>query len=309
MPHRASFVSIFPSLAVPTLVSLALATSLLGTFTARAQAQDLADCGNIYVEANATCTVDPPSIDCNVACEPIRLEAACAGEAYLKCEGGCDANVDVGCSGSCEASCEAQCNVQPGEFDCQAYCQADCAGSCQASCMTSGNASECEASCKGSCTGDCDASCRVRPPKVDCNADCKASCNGSCHAKANVNCQVDCQSKLYVECKARLSGGCKAQCMSDAGALFCEGDYVDTGNKLDSCVQALKSKLDVQVEGYSEGMCANGTCAGQAGGSASCSAAPVAAGHNPWLGLSLFAGLGIVTARRRRRLRENGRPR
>lgn len=301
MPQRACFGNIHWSLVTLSLALLALASPLSGVGAGRAHAQDLADCGNIYVEANAMCVVDPPSIDCNVACEPIKLEAACAGEAYLKCDGGCDVNVDVGCTGSCEASCDAECTADPGEFDCQAYCQVDCAGSCQASCSTSGNKSECEASCKGSCTGDCNASCRVRPPKVDCKADCKASCEGSCHAKANAKCQIDCQSKLYVECKARLSGGCKGQCMSDAGALFCEGNYVDTGNNLDSCVEALKAKLDVEVEGYSEGMCANGTCAGEAGGSASCSAAPGAPGtHNAWLGLSLVAGLGIVVARRRR---------
>lgn len=247
------------------------------------------------------CEFDSPSIDCNVACEPIKLEAACAGEAYLKCDGGCDINVEASCTGSCEARCDTKCNVDKGEFDCQAHCQADCSGSCTASCSTSGNKSECEASCKGSCSGDCNASCRVRPPTVDCKGDCKASCQGSCHAEANAKCQIDCQSKLYVECKARLSGGCKAQCTSDKGALFCEGNYVDTGNNLDSCVEALKAKLDVEVEGYSEGMCANGTCEGEAGGSASCSAAPGAPGaHNTWLGLSLVAGLGIVATRRRR---------
>ncbi|MEY4514472.1 MAG: hypothetical protein RLZZ450_6594 [Pseudomonadota bacterium] len=91
---------------------------LSGLGGSRAHAQDLADCGNIYVEANAMCELDPPSIDCNVACEPIRLEAACAGEAYLKCDGGCDANVDVGCSVSCEGSCTAACEADRGEFDC-----------------------------------------------------------------------------------------------------------------------------------------------------------------------------------------------
>ena len=301
MSHRAYFAIPGLSSIGLALLGLALSTAFVDATAGRALAQDLADCGNIYVEASATCEVDPPSIDCKVACEPIHLEAACAGEAYLKCDGGCDANIDVGCTGSCEASCNADCMVEQGEFDCQAYCQADCSGGCQAKCSSSANKTECEASCKGSCTGDCDASCRVRPPQVDCKADCKASCTGSCHAKANVDCQVMCQSKLYVECKARLSGGCMGKCTSDEGALFCEGNYVDTGNNLDSCVEALKAKLDVQVEGYSEGMCANGTCAGEAGGSASCSAVPGARGHDgAWLGLGLMAGMGVLFARRRR---------
>ena len=301
MPLRASFGTSRLSLIHLALAGLSLSAALLDAGRGRAHAQDLADCGNIYVEASATCELDPPSIDCDVACQPIHLEAACAGEAYLKCEGGCDANIDVGCSGKCEATCDAMCNADPGEFDCQAYCQADCSGSCQASCQSSANKSECEASCKGSCTGDCDASCRVRPPKVECKADCKASCTGSCHAKANVDCQVKCQSKFYVDCKARLTGGCQGQCTSQEGALFCEGNYVDTNNNLDSCVEALRQKLDVQVEGYSEGMCANGTCAGEAGGSASCSALPGTRGSpSAWLSLGLMAGVGIVFARRRR---------
>jgi hypothetical protein len=282
-----------------TLASLAVSVALTDAGRAPAKAQDLADCGNIYVEAEGMCVVDPPSIDCNVACEPLKLEAACAGEAYLKCEGGCDANVDVGCSGSCEAMCTTMCTVDPGEFDCQAYCQADCSGSCEGKCSGNANKTECEASCKGSCSGDCNASCKVTPPKADCAADCKASCTGSCHAKANVDCQVKCQSALYVDCKARLSGGCVGQCTSDKGALFCEGNYVDTGNNLDSCVEALKQKLNVQVEGYSEGACANGTCGGTAGGRASCSAVPGTAGAgSSWLGLSMLAGVGLVLGRR-----------
>jgi hypothetical protein len=275
--------------------------AVLETTRGHAEAQSLQDCGNIYVEAEATCKVNPPNIDCEVACEPIHLQAACAGEAYLRCEGGCDAEFEAGCSASCEADCRADCQVDRGEFDCQAYCQADCSADCSASCKNSGDKTRCEASCRGSCTGDCDANCRVRPPSVDCQADCRASCTGSCHAKANVMCQVDCQSKFYVECEARLTGGCEAQCTTEAGALFCEGNYVDTKNNLDSCVQALRDKLDVEVEVYADGECVNNTCSGEIGGSSSCSALPMQRGAMGGLGLSsLIAGLCIALARRRR---------
>jgi hypothetical protein len=280
---------------------LALAALACASAPTPAMAQSIADCGNIYVEANATCEVTAPSVNCDVACEPLNLRAACAGEAYVDCKGSCNAELDIGCSASCEASCTAECTVDPGAFDCQAYCQADCSGSCTAECASSGDKTRCEAACKGSCSGDCAANCNVRAPSATCQADCKASCTGSCHAKANIDCQVMCQSNFTLTCEAELSGGCKADCMSEQGALFCEGNYVDSGNNLDQCVQALKDSLNVQVEGYSEGKCANGTCSGAAGGSASCSALPGEPRGGLGASLLLIVGaLGTVLAARRR---------
>jgi len=282
------------------LAGLALpAGAMVGA--SHAEAQSLSDCGNIYVEAEGRCQVNAPEINCDVACQPIKVQAACAGEAYLECDGECSANFEASCSASCEATCTGKCEVDPGEFDCQAYCQVDCSADCSASCASSGDKTRCEASCRGSCTGDCDANCKVRPPTVDCQADCKASCTGSCHAEANAKCQIDCQSDFWVECEARLSGGCKADCMTEKGALFCEGNYVETKDNIDMCIAALRSKLDVEVEVYAEGECVDNTCAGEVGGSSSCSALPVQRAGAGGLGLSsLIAGLCIAVARRRR---------
>ncbi|MDB4976323.1 MAG: uncharacterized protein JWN48_4664 [Myxococcaceae bacterium] len=284
----------------PSLLCAAAALPFAG-LASPAAAQSLEDCGNIYVQAQGTCEYDPPSIDCNVACQPIHLQAACAGEAYVDCRGSCNANIDVGCDVDCQASCTAKCNVDPGSFDCQAYCQADCAGSCDAECSASADKAHCQASCKASCSGDCAANCKIRPPMVDCRADCQASCTGSCHAKANVGCQVMCQSKFNVKCEAELSGGCEAQCKSEQGALFCEGDYVDSRNNLDQCIEALKNDLNVKVEGYAEGECANNTCSGKVGGGASCSAVPSRqAGRSGSAWLAIVGALGALVWRRRR---------
>ena len=48
-------------------------------------------------------------------------------------------------------------------------------------------------------------------------------------------------------------------CKGDEGALFCNGQYVDTGNNLQACVDALRAALDIQVEGKAE---AHSECAG-----------------------------------------------
>jgi len=136
---------------------------------------------------------------------------------------------------------------------------------------------------------------------AQCEAQCEASCEGSCEAQANIDCQVDCQAGGYVDCKADLQGGCEAQCERPEGALFCDGQYVDHGNNLEECVAALKAQLDVEVEGYAEGSCMPGSCAGEAGGSISCA---VDRGNDSgWAwGAGLFMlGFAGVTTRRRMR--------
>ncbi len=281
--------------ATGSVIALAV-LAVMGGGIATARAQTLEDCGEIYVGAQATCVVDPPGIDCDVACQPLRVQAACAGRAYLDCEGECDLDLEASCTASCQGSCEASCSVDPGAFDCQASCQASCSGSCQASCAS--DDARCAASCKATCAGECDASCNVRPPKAECQAQCQASCSGSCRAKANLDCQVSCQSDFYVKCEAELSGGCKAECTTQSGALFCEGNYVDTGDHLERCVDALKESLNVQVTYSAEGECAGGMCSGHA--EASCSALPnsdsSAAGGAPWL----IAVLAYAVRRRTR---------
>lgn len=274
-----------------TLSTSALALTLAAPNTARA---GIDACGDIYVEAEASCRVEVEG-GCTAMCEPPRLEAQCAAELYANCEGQCSASASVDCTASCQSSCVADCEVDPGSFDCSASCNADCQGSCEAQC---GGDSECRASCEATCSAGCDARCSGTPPSATCEARCEASCEGSCEAQANIDCQVDCQAGGYVDCKADLQGGCEAQCQRPEGALFCDGQYVDAGNNLQECVAALEAQLNIQVDGYAEGSCQPGSCSGEAGGSISCA---VDRGHGGWAwGAGLFM-LGFAGLSRRRR--------
>lgn len=252
-------------------------------------------CGDIHVEANAECELRG-GIECEAECTPVRLEAQCAANLEIGCRGQCNASAEVSCTTDCSGACLAECEVDPGAFDCQASCFADCRGSCEASCADS----ECEASCEATCSGECDARCNVDLPEADCQAQCEACCSGSCTAEANIMCQIDCQAEGYAQCKADLEGGCKADCQTEKGALFCDGQYVDHGGNLEECVGALKALLDIDVSGYAEGECSNGSCYGEAGGSITCAVDPV--GPTRWA--AVLGVLGLVafgSARRRTR--------
>jgi len=282
--------------------SIALATSLtLGLFAANAGAQDLSACGqNMYIRAEAECKFEPPAT-CQASCTPVKLEAACAADLSVSCNGMCNANLDVNCQADCNVDCSAKCTVDPGKFDCSASCRGTCEADCDANCKAKPGDAHCQASCKASCSGSCDASCDVQAPSADCKAKCDASCSGSCKADANFDCNVDCQAKGYVDCSARLEGGCKAECMTNPeGGLFCDGQFVKSSN-VDQCVAALESLLDVEVEysASSSGMCSNGTCTSSSEAGASCSAL-----NHKDSGISALAGLllfGTVSAFRRRR--------
>ncbi len=224
-------------------------------------------CGDIHVEAGAQCEVLVEG-GCEVSCEPLRMEAACAADLYASCEGQCDASASVDCSASCHVECTGQCEVDPGSFECSAACQGDCEGACDARC--SSDESECHASCVATCSGHCDARCEVEPASASCDARCDAGCEGSCEAQANVDCQVQCQAGGFVECEAELSGGCEAECRAPEGALFCDGQYVDHGGNLRECIDALEASLEIEVQGSAMVTCVPGRCDGTSDGSISC---------------------------------------
>lgn len=277
--------------------SLAVAGTLyVGLFASRAAAQDLSACGqNMYVGVEAQCKFVPPA-ECEVMCTPVNVEAACAAELSASCSGQCNVQLEASCNVDCSASCEADCNVNPGQFECQAECRGQCDADCSAQCKSSGD-THCQASCRASCTGSCDASCKVTPPSADCKAKCNASCSGSCKAKANAQCNIDCQAKGYIDCEARVTGGCKGSCRANPdGGLFCDGQFVKS-ESVDQCAAAIEALLDVEVQGYAEGSCANGTCSGEAG--ASCSSMPGQTGS--FAALAGVLGLALAAFIRRRR--------
>ena len=268
-------------------------------------------CGDIHVEAQAQCMVVPPSVSCEAMCKPLAIRAACAAQLAADCVGECPELPSVECSGECSGSCEADCDkLKAGDFDCEGACNADCSGRCGASCEAASDQAGCEASCQGSCGASCSGHCEGQPPEIDCRGSCEASCKGSCEADANFDCQLECQAEGEAKCEATVQGGCKAACKGEEGALFCDGQYVDSGDSLQDCVDALRATLDIQVSGTSEGSseCSDETgcrAEGRATATVKSDCAVIAPGHAGGARHTLFSvllgGFAAVAWRRLRR--------
>lgn len=285
------------------LTSSSLAVLFALGATRPAHATGLAACGNINVEANAQCEVEPPSVSCEANCTPLKFQAACAGKLEVDCSGQCNVDISASCTASCQADCQADCDVRPATFDCKAECNLQADAECNAQCSAAANKAQCQASCKASFTAECDASCKATPPSAMCKAKCEASCQGSCQAKANASCQINCQTKAFASCEAELQGHCNLDCQSMEGALLCDGQYVDHGGNLKKCIDAINNVVTVKVRGTSQGSCSGNTCEGSAEGSAeaSCSVVPGLGASTPGAGAYgvLVAGLVGLAARRR----------
>ncbi len=273
---------------VATPFALAWAIALTTAVPNNATAADLSACGPFDFSSGIDCELKF-SGGCEVACTPVNVAATCDA----KCEGTCNAKLDVGCNVDCTGGCEAQCTVDPGKFDCTASCNADCGLSCDAKCASSGNKTQCKSTCSSTCSGSCSAKCEVAPPSANCKAKCSASCEGSCTAEANIDCRIDCEGGCQVE----VSGGCKAQCAKPEGALFCNGQYVDSSD-IGACIAALAT-IEVTVAGSAE--CKDGTCTAE--GEISCAASPLAPSGRgtPLVVGGIVAGLAFAKGRRRRR--------
>jgi MYXO-CTERM domain-containing protein len=108
-----------------------------------------------------------------------------------------------------------------------------------------------------------------------------------------MDCQIDCQARGYVDCKADLQGTCEVSCEAPEGALFCDGQYVDHGNNLEECINALEEGLEIEAEAS-----ASGEASGEA--EASCAMSPAALGGQGSGALLGLLGLGWAAVRRRR---------
>jgi hypothetical protein len=268
---------------------------------------DLGACNDVSLRAEATCEVVPPSVQCQERCTPVTIRATCSARLAASCDASCSKVPSIMCQGSCQAGCEGKCKVDPGKFDCRAACEGDCSGSCEAGCKSKSDSTQCMAECQGSCSVTCKKSCEVKPPSADCQGYCQASCDGSCRVETNLDCQVDCQAKAYASCQAEVMGGCDVACKGKDGALFCDGQFVDYGDNLQMCVDALRARLAVHVQASSSGSasCDGGQCTatGTAKVKSSCSVAAPGASNRHWAAPSaaLFGLLGLGTWRRRRR--------
>jgi MYXO-CTERM domain-containing protein len=272
------------------LTALALCAPLAYASTAHAGVEA---CGNIHVEANATCEVRT-GIACEGSCEPLNLKAQCAANLYPQCSGQCSGQLEAECQGTCEGSCVGECEAEPGTFDCQGSCFADCDAQARASCSDN----ECLASAQATCEGECQVSCDATPAMATCEVECQGVCEGSCTGQANLDCQIECQRPLYVDCEATLTGGCRAECQTEDGALFCDGQYVDHGGNLAECVSSLRALFGIEVTGYAEGSCSGNMCSGEAGFACTCTADPDHRGRN--VALLTFGALFVFGVARRR---------
>lgn len=120
-----------------------------------------------------------------------------------------------------------------------------------------------------------------------------------------MDCQLQCQSRGYADCEGRLTGGCKAQCAKPEGALFCDGQFVDTGDRLKQCVDALDAMLHVKVDATAWGSagCKGNECSVEIGGSGGCSCEAAGSSASSGVAGALFAvpvAIAIGAARRRR---------
>jgi hypothetical protein len=278
--------------------TLAFAFATASLLAARpAHAAVLSACGNLDATASSNCVLET-SGGCTAQCTPINFEASCAAQLETMCSGGCTATADVNCTGSCDANCSASCSGGSApSFDCQGSCEADCEGNCMGQCSSSGNMSECQASCTASCGGHCNVACTATGGQAPtCMGQCMASCQGSCTAQANLSCDISCQSSGYVSCQDMLTGGCMAQCSAPMGALFCDGQYVDVGNHVQSCLDELKNSLNINVMASGSAMCSGNTCTAKA--AVSCDTSNQEA---PLPGTLLLLGVGAVVAGAMRR--------
>ena len=106
----------------------------------------------------------------------------------------------------------------------------------------------------------------------------------------------------YANCEATVTGGCQVACKDPKGALFCNGNYVDTSKfSLDKCLAALLAQYQIKASGYAYGSCMNGTCSANTGGSVSCATATPGAGDYAFGSFAALGGLGFGLALMRRR--------
>jgi hypothetical protein len=289
----------------PIGVSTLLASALWALPALADEGAGLEACGSVFVEVRAECVLVPPGAECQAMCEPVSVEAACSVELAADCRAQCDELPSARCTADCHADCEANCEIDPGEFDCETACGVECSGSCAGQCRNAANETDCESSCEGSCSASCKSRCNAEPPSASCQARCDAGCTGSCEVHTNLDCQLECQADGHAECLVDVEGGCEVQCERQEGALFCNGQYVDYGNNLDACLEALQAALNVTVETSGESRCEGDTCTatGRARVNSDCSV--TLPGQKPGRSTAawwLLPGLcvGLLALRRRR---------
>ena len=253
------------------------------------------ECGGLRLEDVTACELRG-SVDCEGGCSRLGVyKKACATKLHTVCRSECTVSADITCTDECTGMCQQECD-RGVPVTCIHNCFGECVGSCDAQCAGAADGERCRASCEATCDGECDIQCA---PVVDasCYQHCIECCGGSCGAQANMDCQTTCQDQQFEDCEYDFEVDCMASCSAE-GALFCDGEYVLSGDQLLTCVNALIDRGiggDIQIE--AEGTVSLGGGDTSVGCSVPSSQRPRQAA--PWAALGLF-GLGGLLRRRRR---------
>lgn len=275
------------------LVSSILAATVGWSATAFA---GVPECNNVRLEDAAECEIRG-DIECDAGCDELSYEQACATKLHTVCREECVLDPEPSCVDECTVPCSEQCDAGINVI-CQHNCFDECVGSCDASCEGAADPGQCHATCEATCDGECDIQC-PQAVGASCYQHCIECCGGSCGAQANMTCQTSCQEEEFEQCTIDLNVDCSASC-SGAGAIFCDGQYVVSGDNVEACAaaagelisSAIQEEIDEAIDetlDETEDFLGGGFCA--------CVAAP--GGHDPFAPLLGFAA--VLWGWRRRR--------
>lgn len=214
----------------------------------RADATHLDACGGIYLDAAAAATCEFVVLeDCQEKCEPVSTEKVCASRLTLTCEAECNQAADDVCVTTCTETCVPDCTTETEPPNCMGLCMSDCQQDCTDVCADAPDQGKCRSSCAQCCSNSCDEECDGEA-ETTCEPVCETACAGSCDGRADLDCQVLCQRDLYTECEEVVVEECKDECETSGGAIFCDGQFLATGNDPTACAEVLSSELGAEVD-------------------------------------------------------------
>jgi hypothetical protein len=82
---------------------------------------------------------------------------------------------------------------------------------------------------------------------------CTTKCSGGCNKSATTTCKGGCET----ECTEQLKGACNTKCTTTEGALFCDGQFIDTGSTIKDCVTEIEGQGTVVVDKGGDAICSS----------------------------------------------------
>lgn len=285
---------------IPTCVARLL--PLVGCLLVAPQAwAGIEECHNLRLESAARCELRG-DLQCDASCEDFGVyEKACATKLTTECRQECTLDANPTCTDECTEQCTSSCDLGVNVI-CTHNCFGECTASCDFDCELADDVAQCHASCEANCDAECDIKCK---PLVEgsCYQHCIECCGGSCTAQANMNCQTTCQEREFESCEYEFRADCQASCTGN-GSLFCDGEYVMSGEEIPSCAQALVNRgiLGIDIDAVADldfVSIPNGstTADGSAKAKASCAFAHATAPSGSFATLAWMVGLFILRRR------------